>query len=117
MVGAGDRDERRAALHGGDSQGQFAASGYSGNGMTFGTIAGMMARDAALGRSNPWQALFSANRNVVRGAWEYVKENLDYPYYFVKDRLAQAEGDSTRDVRRGEGKLINLDGQRVACAG
>jgi Rieske Fe-S protein len=98
------------------AKGQFAASGYSGNGMTFGTLAGMMARDAALGRSNPWHQLFSVNRKAVRGAWEYVKENFDYPYYFVRDRLAGTEGDSTRDVRRGDGKVINLDGQRVACS-
>ena len=34
---------------------QFAATGYAGNGMTFGTLAGVMARDAVLGRRNPWE--------------------------------------------------------------
>src|SRR6185295_11400374 len=36
---------------------QFVATGYGGNGMTFGTLAGLMARDSALGRENPWRDL------------------------------------------------------------
>jgi glycine/D-amino acid oxidase-like deaminating enzyme/nitrite reductase/ring-hydroxylating ferredoxin subunit len=95
---------------------QFVATGFAGNGMTFGTLAAMMACDAVLGRKNPWQSLFSVDRKKVRGgAWDYVKENLDYPYYLVRDRLAPAEGNSIRAVRRGEGKILKLDGQRVAC--
>jgi glycine/D-amino acid oxidase-like deaminating enzyme/nitrite reductase/ring-hydroxylating ferredoxin subunit len=95
---------------------QFAATGFAGNGMTFGTLAGLMACDAALGRKNPWQPLFDVGRKKVRGgAWHYVKENIDYPYYFVKDRLAGAEGTSTRTLKRGEGKVLELGGQKVAC--
>jgi len=36
---------------------QFIATGYCGNGITFGTIAAMMARDWATGRKNPWTDL------------------------------------------------------------
>ena len=94
---------------------QFVATGYSGNGMTFGTVAAMMARNAALGQKNPWQDLFSVNRKKLRGGtWDYVKENLDYPYYMLKDSLSSAEGSSVREVKPGEGKIIKLDGQKVA---
>jgi hypothetical protein len=34
------------------------ATGYAGNGLTFGTLAGIMISDAILGRSNPWSELF-----------------------------------------------------------
>jgi glycine/D-amino acid oxidase-like deaminating enzyme/nitrite reductase/ring-hydroxylating ferredoxin subunit len=99
------------------AQRQFAATGFSGNGMTFGTLAGLMARDAVLGRSNPWQDLFSASRKKIRGgALRYLRENLDYPYYYLKDRLTQAEGSATRQVKRGEGRVLFIDGERVACA-
>src|SRR5207249_10134969 len=95
---------------------QFAATGYSGNGMTFGTLAGMMARDRVLGRRNPWQDLFDAGRTKVKGgAWDYVKENSDYPYYLIRDRFAGAEGKSLRAVRRGEGRLVELNGRKVAA--
>ena len=32
----------------------------------------------------------------------------------IRDRFAGPEGKSARSVQRGEGKLIDLDGQRVA---
>ena len=96
---------------------QFVATGFAGNGITLGTLAGMMARDAALKRENPWQKLFAVDRKKIRGGtWEYLKENVDYPYYYVRDRLAPAESDSMRDVKRGSGQVVKIDGQRVACS-
>ena len=96
---------------------QFAATGYGGNGMTFGTLAGMMAHDGATGRRNPWRDLFDPGRAKVRGgAWNYVKENLDYPYYRIRDRFAGPEGKSLRSVRRGEGKIVELGGKKVAVS-
>jgi Rieske Fe-S protein len=97
--------------------GQFVATGYSGNGMTFGTLAAMMARDVALGLKNPWQELFDVGRTKIKGgAWDYLKENKDYPYYLIRDRFAGAEGKSLRAVHRGEGKILSLHGQRVAAS-
>jgi Rieske Fe-S protein len=83
--------------------------------MTLGTVGAMMARDWILGRRSPWQALFDVGRTpVVGGAWDYVKENKDYPYYLVRDWFAGAEGRSLRAVPRGEGRILELDGHRVA---
>ncbi len=98
------------------SKGQFIATGYSGNGMTFGTLAGMMARDWAAGRKNPWRELFDPGRTkIIGGAWDYIKENADYPYYMLRDRLRGPDARTLRSVRRGEGKLIEIGGKRVAA--
>jgi len=94
---------------------QFAGTGYAGNGMTFGTLAGMMAADSIAGRRNPWADLFDPGRKKIRaGLWNYIKENKDYPYYFMRDRFAGADGKSVRAVRRGAGKVLDINGQRVA---
>jgi glycine/D-amino acid oxidase-like deaminating enzyme/nitrite reductase/ring-hydroxylating ferredoxin subunit len=96
---------------------QYVATGFAGNGMTLGTLAGMMICDQILGNENPWQDLFDVNRKPLRGGvWDYLRENFDYPYYLVKDLFGRPEGQSTRDVKRGEGKILNLDGKRVACS-
>jgi glycine/D-amino acid oxidase-like deaminating enzyme/nitrite reductase/ring-hydroxylating ferredoxin subunit len=96
---------------------QFAATGYAGNGTTFGTLAAMMARDAVLGLTNPWRDLFDVGRTKVKGgAWDYIKENVDYPYYMVRDRLFGSEGKSLRALQRGEGKILTLNGERVAAS-
>jgi glycine/D-amino acid oxidase-like deaminating enzyme/nitrite reductase/ring-hydroxylating ferredoxin subunit len=95
---------------------QFVATGYAGNGMTFGTLGAMMAVDAILGRANPWRKLLDVHRKkLLGGTWNYLKENKDYPYYFVRDRLARAEGKSLRALRTGEGRLLNLGGRKVAA--
>lgn len=96
---------------------QYVATGFVGNGITFGTLAAKMITDRILCRENPWSELFDVNRmNLLAGGWDYLKKNLDYPYYLVKDRLTAPEGKSTREVKRGEGKILVIDGERVACS-
>lgn len=95
---------------------QFAATGFSGNGMTFGTLGAMMAVDAVLKRKNPWQELFDIHRKkIIGGTWDYLAENADYPYYMVRNRLAKAEGHSLGILRPGEGRILELEGEKVAA--
>lgn len=95
---------------------QFIATAVAGNGMTFGTLGAMMACDAVLERPNPWRELFDVHRaGLKHGVWDYIKENRDYPYYMIRDRFAGPDGKSLREIPRGEGRLIDIDGQRVAA--
>jgi len=95
---------------------QYAATGFGGNGLTFGTLAAIMFADAIQGRPNPWAELFDPGRKALRrGVWEYIKENADYPYYMMRDRFAGAEGRSLRSVKRGQGKVIEYRGAKTAA--
>jgi glycine/D-amino acid oxidase-like deaminating enzyme/nitrite reductase/ring-hydroxylating ferredoxin subunit len=95
---------------------QFGATGYAGNGMTFGTLGAMMATDWVLGRKNPWSDLFDpARKKLLGGTWSYLKENKDYPYYLLRDWLGGAEGKSLTALKKGEGKILHLDGRKVAA--
>jgi glycine/D-amino acid oxidase-like deaminating enzyme/nitrite reductase/ring-hydroxylating ferredoxin subunit len=95
---------------------QFIATGFSGNGMTFGTLGAMMACDAFAGRRNPWSSLFDVHRKTLfGGTWNYLKENKDYPYYMLKQSLEKPGANSLRAVARGEGKVILLDGKKMAA--
>jgi glycine/D-amino acid oxidase-like deaminating enzyme/nitrite reductase/ring-hydroxylating ferredoxin subunit len=93
---------------------QFAGTGFSGNGMTFGTLTAMMAADFVLGRSNPWSDLFDPSRKTLRALWDYITENKDYPYYLIRDRFAGAEAKSLRAVKRGHGQRLEINGKAVA---
>jgi len=95
---------------------QFAATGFAGNGMTFGTLGAMMAVDQLLGRKNPWGDLFDIHRKKrVGGLWTYLAENKDYPYYMLRDRLARADDKSYDAVENGEGKILSIDGKKIAA--
>jgi glycine/D-amino acid oxidase-like deaminating enzyme/nitrite reductase/ring-hydroxylating ferredoxin subunit len=96
---------------------QFAATGFSGNGLTFGTLSAMMAADRIAGRANPWRELFDTGRTKIRGgSWNYLRENKDYPYYMVRDRFAGAEARSLRAIKRGEGRILERNGKPVAAS-
>ncbi len=96
---------------------QFDATGYSGNGLTFGTMAGLMASDAALGRENPWKKLFSPSRKSVKGGlWDYVVENMDFPRYLLSGWLKRGPVKSVRGIKNGEGAVITQRGRQLACS-
>lgn len=66
----------------------YVATGYSGTGMTFGTLAAMIISDAILGHDNPWGALYDARRvKPIASLANYLFENRDYPTYFLFDHL------------------------------
>ena len=95
---------------------QFAATGFSGNGMTFGTLGALIACDRIMHRSNPWQELFAPDRTVLPGhVWDYLLQNKDYPYYLLRDQFAGAATRSLRTIGRGRGALVDVGGKRVAA--
>ena len=72
---------------------QYAATGFAGNGMTFGTLGAMMIADGSLaGVIRGPSCSIPAGPRSARVCGEYIKENKDYPYYLVRDRFAGTEG-------------------------
>src|SRR5262249_35430272 len=64
---------------------------------------------------NPWQDLFDVQRKKIRGGtWSYVRENIDYPYFLVRDRLAGAEAGTLDALGREQGRIVKLDGRKGA---
>ena len=57
-------------------RGRYLASGDSGNGMTHGTLAGLILRDLVLGRSSPYKDLYDPTRKHVRSAGALLREHL-----------------------------------------
>ncbi|MGZ4983819.1 MAG: FAD-dependent oxidoreductase [Chthoniobacterales bacterium] len=99
-----------------NEEAQFIATGYNGNGITFGTVAAMMARDWITGVRNPWKELFSPTRKKIKGnVVNYLRENKDYLYYLIKGLLARPEAGSVRALKPGEGKILKLKGSKVAA--
>lgn len=95
---------------------QFIATGYAGNGLTFGSLAGIMARDAVLGISNSWQDMFKPTRKqIVGGLGTIVRENAEYPVHLVMDRLREDRSVTPGSIEPGDGKVLRLDGRHVAC--
>jgi glycine/D-amino acid oxidase-like deaminating enzyme/nitrite reductase/ring-hydroxylating ferredoxin subunit len=100
------------------SQHVYVATGFSGNGMTFGTLAGLMVSDLVLGRANPYAELYQATRvKPFASAAEYLSENVSFPAHLVTDRLASLETDvAAESLSRGEGGIFaGKDGKVAVC--
>jgi glycine/D-amino acid oxidase-like deaminating enzyme/nitrite reductase/ring-hydroxylating ferredoxin subunit len=94
---------------------QFIATGFAGNGMTFGTIGAMMAVGAITGASNPWEKIFDPGRTtVIGGTLSFLKENKDFPVRLLRDRMRKDDG-SLRDLAPGEGKTLELHRHKIAA--
>lgn len=94
----------------------WEATGFSGTGMTFGTVAAILLRDLILGRDNPWRELFSATRvTPIASAAAYVKENAAFPVHFVRDRLTHSSTD-VGALGRGEGGILHPPGAKGRVA-
>jgi hypothetical protein len=89
---------------------QYVATGFAGNGMTFGSLAGLMIAEEIVGEASPWRELLSPHRkNILAGAWDYVRENLDYPFYMVKDRIKRDESLSPEELETARSSGFRVD--------
>jgi len=98
---------------GGNADGQFIATGFSGNGMTFGVVAALMARDHITGQENGWEETFSPSRVELGATIDYIRENSDFPYLMVRDRIGIEEGDFS-SIAPGDGRVMKMDGHSCA---
>jgi glycine/D-amino acid oxidase-like deaminating enzyme/nitrite reductase/ring-hydroxylating ferredoxin subunit len=95
----------------------YVATGYSGNGMTWATVAGQLTADLVLGRSNPYADLYKATRvKPLAAAKDFITENIDFPKYLVRDRTTSADvqGDNPALVPKGVGRVLGINGVKYA---
>ena len=95
----------------------YVATGFSGNGITFGTLAGMIVSDLILGVANPYAQLYDATRiKPLTSAYDYVAENAAFPAHLVKDRLTtlNAEQRPVESLRAGDGAIFSTEEGKVA---
>jgi Rieske Fe-S protein len=92
----------------------YIATGDSGNGMTHGTLAGMIIPDLILGRDNRWAALYDPARVSLRAAPEWVKENVNVAGQYA-DHLTPGEVESLDEVPPGEGRVLRRGAQKLAA--
>jgi glycine/D-amino acid oxidase-like deaminating enzyme/nitrite reductase/ring-hydroxylating ferredoxin subunit len=91
----------------------YIATGDSGQGMTHGTIAGILLTDLIMGRDNPWTKLYDPSRKSLRAATEYVRENVNTAVQYL-DWLTPGDVASEARLAPGEGGLVRVGLRKVA---
>ncbi|HJV86020.1 MAG TPA: FAD-dependent oxidoreductase [Noviherbaspirillum sp.] len=91
------------------------ASGFAADGLTYGTLAAMILSDLVQGKDNPYGELYSPRRfTPLKSAGTFLKENLNVAGYYVKDYMKSAEVTRLADVPRGEGRIVDIAGDKLA---
>jgi Rieske Fe-S protein len=91
----------------------FIATGDSGNGITHGTIAGVLLTDLILGRRNPWSKLYDPSRVTLRATGEFIKENLNVAGQYA-DWAKKSEVSSYDDIAPGTGAVVRRGMKKIA---
>ena len=96
-----------------DSDNVFIATGDSGNGMTHGTIAGMLLTDMIVGRKNAWEKIYDPSRISLRSLGEFAKENLNVAVQYT-DLVLAGDVDSVDEIKPNSGAIISRGLHKVA---
>jgi glycine/D-amino acid oxidase-like deaminating enzyme len=96
-----------------DHNNVYVATGDSGNGMTHGTIAGILITDLILERENQWEKLYNPSRVTLSAAKDYTRENANMAAQYV-DWLTAGDVEKDRLVRPGTGAIVRHGLKKVA---
>jgi Rieske Fe-S protein len=91
----------------------FICTGDSGNGMTHGTIAGMLICDIILGKPNSWQKIYDPARVTFSTAGDFLREagNMAAQY---KDYFTPGDIESLTQLQEDQGAVMRVNAQKVA---
>jgi glycine/D-amino acid oxidase-like deaminating enzyme/nitrite reductase/ring-hydroxylating ferredoxin subunit len=96
-----------------DKHNVYIATGFSGNGMTYGTIAGLLLRDLVLGRENPWADYYEPSRKRFAAAGDFLSENLNV----ARQYATWASGGDVKtleEIPPGEGAVVRKGIHKLA---
>lgn len=92
---------------------EFIATGFSTDGLVYGTLSAMIIRDQITGQNSKWVNLYDATRKQpLKSGPKFLKENIDVATHYLKD-LTTAK-DTFDQLKAGDGKVVKKDGKRLA---
>jgi glycine/D-amino acid oxidase-like deaminating enzyme/nitrite reductase/ring-hydroxylating ferredoxin subunit len=99
-----------------DEKNVYVITGDSGNGMTHGTIGGMLCTDLIMGRKNDWESLYDPRRKSLHpsASLEYTRENLNVVAQY-RDYIARGDVQSTDEIKNGTGAIVRRGLKHVAA--
>lgn len=97
-----------------DKENVYIVTGDSGNGITHGTIAGVLIPDLIAGRENAWETVYDPARKSLRGIGDFAKENLNVAAQF-RDYLTTGDVSSADEIKPGEGAVLRHGLKKVAA--
>ncbi len=99
----------------GNPENILVATGFGGNGITYGTASSIILTDIILKGTSEYQELFNPNRvKLIAGFEGIVKEAADVIGIFIGGRWGIKEIENAVDIKKGEAKVVKYEGKTIA---
>lgn len=93
----------------------FIATGFSTDGLVYGTLAADIIADEIMGMDNSWADLYKPYRHQpVKAAKKFVKENLNVAKQYLDKLPSLGPDDVAENVSPGEAQIVEKEGQKLA---
>jgi glycine/D-amino acid oxidase-like deaminating enzyme/nitrite reductase/ring-hydroxylating ferredoxin subunit len=96
-----------------DHDNVYTVTGDSGNGMTHGTIGGMLITDLIMGRQNPWQPLYDPGRVTLRATGTFTRETANMAAQYA-DWVTPGDVADVEQIAKDDGAVIRRGAVKVA---
>lgn len=94
----------------------YVATGFRGNGMTFGSLSAAILSDLILSGSSKYEKLFNPSRfKPTAGFTNFIKEAASVVHDIIMDKITMEHIDSLGAIRPGDAKVVRLDGASYAA--
>ena len=99
----------------GNQENVYIITGDSGNGMTNGTIGGILCTDLIMRRESPWETLYDPSRITlgVAAVKEFARENLNVAVQYT-DWIRPGEVGDPGEIQPGTGAILRRGARKVA---
>jgi glycine/D-amino acid oxidase-like deaminating enzyme/nitrite reductase/ring-hydroxylating ferredoxin subunit len=93
----------------------YIATGFSTDGLTYGTMSAQIITDLITGKENPYAEIYSPHRHhPVQSAGQFIKENINVLAQYMKDFPGVKDVSKASEIKTGEGKILEQDGEKIA---
>jgi Rieske Fe-S protein len=94
----------------------YIVTGDSGNGMTHGTIAGLLITDLINGKENPWEKLYNPSRvKILQAGKTWLKEFIGGFFAYLKASPKHTDAVELSSIKTDTGKIVELEGEKFGA--
>ncbi|NJN26508.1 MAG: FAD-dependent oxidoreductase [Cyclobacteriaceae bacterium] len=94
----------------------FIATGFSTDGLVYGTLAGMLIADAIEGKENPWVDMYKAHRfSPLKSASNFIEESINTAKQYLNILPGKADKADFEHVKNGQGAIVEQDNEKIAA--
>lgn len=91
----------------------YIITGDSGNGLTHGTLGGILITDLIMGKKNLWEDLYDPSRKVLKATAEFLQETGNMAAQYT-DWLMEGSIRTTLQLKPGQGGILSEGLKKVA---